>query len=1552
MELRDFEEKSSSIDDFDAQPKSETGASLNSKTTSQVAASVVLTKEEPTLDGYKMLRDSLESRQGREAFLLENDMQAKADAQGFAEDLPSILMSDTVTDEGKMAALDIVRNNYDVAPRSTIDFLSRAGIMAEVEDEDEDSFISRSLIAETLGPINQLKREQQELLNAYYERRKDEKGENHLIKDLGEILVPFAEFININDLLREFGEDPSGAMGQQKEQLYNIIKSLPLSERITFTKRVIELVDQNDTVIFPDGNDLVAFETLERMLIDNDYSSFEKWFDNTTSVLEVIGVGTSIAAVAKTASRSKRAAEIAKRASRTEVSPTSPSQVMKDTNPEKARNMNKLVAEDETGEAAKALHGTTKDEALAKDHLPEPEVRDGKTEHKVDMSGPQFPEPEEVKVVRTRDGETYVTEAEVAKAKETVLGDAESVEGFRLQKESTKIKLNDDGSSTFSFMWRPRNSGWATATKAIENATYATRDFGTTADDFKLYVRDGKGEWNVTTQKEIDSKKKLRDEFTRKKKKIPAELKEIDYAVGMDYNHRFSPDDIDNMFDKMPVSRLNQLDKLDILGVFKGQRGSLTQHIIPPRSLLDSDHVVGPAAAAIDRGMRLRRLFTEQFIPFAKSYQKLGKQDRARMSDYINEANLEGIRFNPGDLKARGFKDKHIKMLRQWRKANDTLYHAANADMAKSLRLKGRKILTDGNENTLVVTPMKRGSVGPRTKFYDPTDGKMKTWKDASYNKTLDEFYEEGGSFVRLETPIEVDGKWIDRAISYDNPKKGYLRSIRDDETVLAYREGYYPVMYDANFIIKKKMRDVDGNEFNKAVGTSLTREDAVRAANKLNEDEGKELFFIDADRRSKIEKAQGVISGEAYEAATSYGLSFQRSRGQRLFDAGNNLHKTGHTNLLDPLEAVSRQIGALSERVSIRGYLETTKSRILANYKGKVEFPKDKAGKDLYPTDVSDIKRSTNGSMQDVADAKSMFNYVYSLENGFINQIVDVGFKGAINGLADIMEDIPLAGKKLSGGMKAMQDAQPSQKLKGAAFKLFLAGNPQRQIVVQSSQVNQLWARFPTYMGKGGLMKDLHKVNMAKIGLSKDPEALKMLDEIRKAGFTVAVDANNLVRSESMRLADLKISDKAKSALEKPVKLGQRVGFDVGEQFVLITSWLAHRAEAASKGKKLTARDYEKIAGDARAYTWDMNKAGDMPYTGNEFNVVFQFLQVPHKASMQPLTDKSLTKMQRAQLLGWNTAVYGIPTVILPTAVTTALYDLVGEDSELVPMINDGMLDYMLNGLLTVVSGEQQAISFADFKPTDIYGTANLAASLLTTDLSSLIAEAPAGSLLFGNNPRITNFAKTTAKWVVPALDYNDPENQVNYKDVVKEGASLFSGFSNAFKMQYAIKTNQKRSGLGNITDDDVTDIEAAFQFFGFRTKTEEGVRKAKELIYEGGEFQESDVQKWYAELKRVLSLKGITPQERDFHQRVLSEGWAAFEEWEFDARQALLNAVDRDMKKGVYDFAYDIVQNSGGRTPDEVREIIMQLPESELRTNLLRDLDRIDESIERWKH
>lgn len=1523
MEISDFKpEGNISVSDFSHLEYS-VGIPVGSSTTAQLAATETLMSPEPSIDEFRQIREDLSSQKGREKFILQQQIRRDDILNDSKYELSNILLDGGLSADEKFTFVDAARNADTISTRSTLDTMAEEYLVADNGiDETEQSNESRTLMLDSINAVNANKRELTSMINALELGKHSTNGDK--IREMGELITPFAEWIFIDRLVRKtVDEDRRINLGQQKQQLFEQIRKAPISERTEMMEGLIKLVTENDTLIFPDGNDMVALDTLQKMAGVQDYSNTERWFDNIVNILDVTGISFLARGIAKGGKGAAASSAVITKTTHTNVVPTSPSQVLKDANPEAARGVHITVADDATGEAAEALHGTTREEALAKDLLPEPEVTPGVVDNKVSMTGPQFEEPELLRSTRTERGGSEFTEAEVKSAQVGVVNKLENIEGMKAHDESMTVRLNDDGSTTFRAIYHPTDSGFKTAGKAISNATYAFRHFGLTEENFVLYARQG-DKWVETTKEELAARSTLREGFKKVKQEIPEALKEIDYAVGIDYRYTVRPEDI-GTYERFTVN-WNFADYLPNLGPARINQGSVTQHLLPADSVLHKQ-ITRPANAAVDRSVHMRKLFVDTFEAFGKAYSKLKPANRSHMSNYIHEANFKGIRFDTVDLRARGFNDDEIAMLKDWRAANDALYHSTNQDMAISLRNRGYKVYTDSSNTHLVVRPLTRGAVNSKTQYFNPQTNAI----ESMGIKDLDDWYDNGGSFAKLSEPTQINGIWVDHIKVADTSDGGFTRSIKDNDTVMNYRDGYYPVMYDANFFITKKVVGADGVENTKVVGSARTKQEAIDATEALADFDPKAQFTFREDRRNEVQKAN-ELGEDSWSLTVNSGLSNQRLRGERLVDVGVDLHKAGSTNLLDPLEAVSRQIGQLSEHVTLRPYLDATKNRWIDNYADELDLPVNKFGEVGFPSSINDIKGKPKTSMKTVADAKTMFNYLHSLENGYINGI-DQSMKALMHFGADVAH---VAGKGKTEGSLRGANGNVTSAAKGAVFKMFLASNPARQLLVQGHQTVQLTAIAPEYMIKGGLAKDSWRIGQVMRGLSKDPEALKMLEEIQKSGMLEAVDANNLVRQDQLRLAEITAMQKIRKGAATPVNLLQRVGFDVGEQSVLVTSWLAHRDKALKAGKTLNRRTYEEIAGQARAFTYSMNKAGDMPYNQNTLNVVAQFLQVPHKALLQPLTSRTLTGKEKAQLMAFNTVMYGVPAGVMANYIYPNMEQSTARDA-----LEHGLEDVILNHVATMVTGEKQQIDWGDLAPSDMHGMGDFAVSLATLDIGKLVAEAPATSLFFGANPRLTNMWKTTARYFHLTDDYDDPLLDTKYTDVGLAALNLFSGYSNAFKANYAYQSGLKMSSLGNVTDSEVTSFEAKMQFFGFQTKTESGIRRSKELVYGDSDYDPSDVALWLNEVKRQMARRGQTTKQKDFSRRVLQEGLRVFEPHQAAFRKELLRLIQKDVSRGEYDFIKNILKQTGSKTNNEVREMIEVLPPSKFKDGLMFGLE-----------
>ena len=1568
---------SAAIDRADLQNKPD-GVPLSDNNASQLAATEALLHPNSSVQDYQAIKADLLSADGQQNFILQQQQRRNNIVSGFTQNAGDVITTSTLPDEQKIAYVKGVRSadlNYQT---NSVKQLFEAGTASTSSNETEQVHNSKIDLMDIASKVEDQKRQAMAAINALH--LESQNTTTGLLKNFADLMTPFSEWIHIDRLSRKLDPtDPNRAimMGSQKAQLFKQIEQVPVEKRAAFTEHVIQMVKDNPNLIFPGSNNLESMDILQKMLIDNDYSNTDKWIDNATNVLDAIGVGGLVAGAKKVVTAGRVASEATEafgaakltdlgtdatklekgayragqsvsdamanaraKVIRSDVKPTAPAQIMKDANPDAARAMHDMVATDATGDAAKPLYGTTKEEALGKDLLPEPKLADG-VDNKVVQHGPQFPENAWAKEVRTTDGQTYVTAPEMTTARAKVADGLENIDGMH-HPESMTIELNDDGSTTFTTMYRPMDSGYKTAEQALQSATRSFAHYGATPEDFTLYARQG-DKWVETTQQELAARKALRDQFVKAKKRIPDDLKDIDYAVGFKYNWKMHPDELS--VDKLFTVKRNLLDYLPPGWMARNEQGSLTQHLFDAASVLDKQ-IVNPASVAVDKSVALHKAYLDSFKPFVEGYKGLNKERRFKMADYINDANFNGIKFDPVDLKARGFSDAEITTLQHWREGNDTMWYGANSDMVKTLRSRGFKVFVDNaNDTTLVVRPVGRGAVSERTHFYNSAT-------DAIENLTkeqLDKVYEDGGQFAKLSEPMQLkNGQWIDTLIVPSNGEQ-YLRNLKDEEKVLNYRDGYYPVMYDANFFLQRSVKLADGTMSEaKTVASAKHRKDGVNLLERMQQEQPDANFELVPERARKA-REEGNIQQGGWNIGVSSGLSMQRVRGEQLADAGVNFEKMGKANLVDPLEAIAQQTRQLSTRISMRDYLDTMKNRWIQQYGKDLELPKDMYGSPTFPSKITDIKSTLTGPRKNLADARTMFNYVHHLENGYINTI-DNEFKALMNWGADLVSGDSNLSKAAEGFLRDFGATRPTSEFKGAVFKLFLAANPLRQLIIQAHQDIQLLDLAPKYF-LGPLQMDMYRIGKAARGATDDAEAMDMLKELRRSGMLQAVDSNNLVRQDAMRLADLNAAQKIGSAVSAPLRWSQRLGFDTAEQSVLVTSWLVHR-HLFLEGLKtsITRRQYDEIAGQARAFTYNMNRAGDMPYNQNSLNVVFQFLQVPHKAFLQPLTNRSLSPVARAQLLAFNGLMYGVPAGLVGNTVLANMQPGVIRDS----LVN-GLEDTLLNALLTTVSGVKQNIDFAgSLSPYNITNMGDFIRTLATGQIGKSIVNAPASSLFFGGNPRLTEAFKTTMRYFHFFDDYKDPKLDTKLSDVAIAACSLFSGCSNAFKARYAMKTGQAISSLGNITDADVTKLEAAFMEAGFQTRMQSGARQANQDLQNyqgtnGASWTESDVRIWYNELKRQLARRDLTVRDQDLAQRVLNEGLRVFSgPYEMKFRESLNKMLLKDLKQDGSTIYKNILSRVGIQTPAEVRAMVNKLPDSELSRQINQQLDNLEKAIQ----
>lgn len=1565
MKLEDFDNKKLSVEDFTAvKPK---GFMVNSNTASQLAATDTILRN-GDIGQYSSTKEDIQNPERREAFLRGKMIFDNYLKDSIRSSAINMVSDTTLGDEERFNAF-MIANQEDIPIDSgTLQLLAEeASLAPSGENETEETAEVRTTLTDFIPKSIENKRRLLSRINSM-EIMKDQTALDK-IADVGEILIPFAEWIHYDQLRKDLGIELEGSqlLGEVKKSIFDSVENMSLDERQQATETLIQIVEENENVILPDGNDLLVLETLQRTLIDNDYSDAERWFDNMTSILEVVGLGAAVRSVVKTPSaikKVKKARDLVKNSGnadfkngakvteveelqvpgdstfRTETKPTAPQEVVKDVNPDEARKMHKIVLEDETGEAATALKGTNKADALSDDLLPENGAAKTPVRDKPNLETTQYSEPENIRKTRLRDGVTQVSDAEWDTIKTRLTAGFENIRGMTFKTESVRIGENLDGTLSVTAMYSPVDSGFKSVERARELIDIELKKYGLPEDAISLYERVGE-HWARVNDKDLMAKKTLRDQFTKRKKRIPDELKELDYRVGVDYNYRFRPEDLEISGVLTTGNSITRaLDSMSTQWLAKHGQGSVVQNLFDPGSVIHPQ-IVNTAAVAVDKALGIKKAYVDEFESFTKGYKKLPTPRRAMMNEYIHKANEEGIPLRTTDLLNRGFNEKEISLLHKWRKANDAMWYAANDDMIKTLRSQNFHMFVHKDTDTKFFgRPVGLQTAKSTKEVYDPvTEAVVKTGE-------VEKLYDNGGTFVKLSEPVEIDGKWIDTIMSRNTPQGGYVKAIPDGEAVLPYRDGYYPVMYDANYFIEKTVKNPDGTSFKKVVASATNLEDAKIMQKQIMDTEGltSDQITTRKDRRLDRQKIELFDEG-SWSLATNSGLTAQKRRGKRLGDASVNLHHSGKGQLKDPLEAVANQINTLSQRVAMRDVLNTFKERWLQSYENVVELKKDNIkDKFNFPTSADQIVGKVGASPKSVADARTNFNYIYALENGYINGI-DEAYKAVLHSAANFFAEKGWRGLE-SASFKAAKGS-PIQNAKTMAFRLFLSANPLRQGIIQRGQILQIGAINPSYMATGRLTADLIGVRMAKVGLPVSPRYARLWDEIKNAGIIEAVDAHTLIRDDALRLADLTVREKLKTYANAPITGLQKVGFDQAEQDVLLTSWLAHRDMAKKAGKNLESqRVQDEILGQSRAFTLNMNRSGEMAYSQNTLGLVTQFLSFSHKAMLQGLTNKSLSKWDRAKLTAYTTAVFGVDATLV-TGMLNLLWEENNLPSDMKDDVEAGLLDVALNQALTEMSGKEQAIDFGDLAPVEAYGFGNMFFGLLTSPIGDVLKESPGGSLFFGNNPRVTDAIKTGLRYFYEPMDYQHPQLNTNYKDVGKAFMQLFSGASNIFKARYAYEMRRKISSKGKVTDEDITELEAIATAFGFRTKDEVGMQAFNEAWFKDQSYTQNDIDIWYNELKRHLTRRGGDARETEFNQMVLAEAWTVFGEDRPKVINRIASKIENDAKVQDYTVMEGLISKMGIWTEEETLKMINKLPDGNVRDRMIEQINYSKEMV-----
>lgn len=1492
---------------------------------------------EQVIEKYRTINSEL-TMQGKSATAddltqMAKDQQYQQSQQG----LISVLSDPSVSDADKrLAAGRVYDEGSDLY--NTRNMLSSRALEEPSGTESVEQEVVRINLAESITQINDYKLKTQAILNASVAAKNPDAGK--ILSDVVDMFVPFVEQKYAGSIVADLRDDKPGSygaaltlLGDTKMSIREMLTGLPADQRFEMTQKIIDAVNTNSAIVSPDSNEFAKIQYLQNVLDDGSYDSVDRWVDNAVSILDLTllgGVAARVAGAAGKLARGARGAELSESAVRdigrqqvrSQVQPTTVSQNYKDMNPGKATNAHEAAAADESGEAAEAMYGTSRADAVGNDLAPEISGVEGAVRNKV--GNPEkihdqqiTPNADVIDFVNNR-GDIFYDKSEKIHARAAVVNDFQSAHGLVARKEMFNVESLPDGVG-IKAIYGPPQGGFSNAQDAIDMAQWALRDFGIPDEAVTLLKRDGANYVPVPKEEMATITKPTVIGLPDGSMQPIAK----DYLIQVDHKYQFSPADI-TQWSEFDV-KYNIFDR--IFSSYNGPSGasigfgSLQRHLVDAGSMFRKEISQG-ASVAIDRAANLEKRLVEIGDDFAKTMKGLPADRQTAIDTVIREANARGLDLDYAKLTAQGFRPSEVDALKSWREYWDTVYHLENADAAKTLRNRGFQEFIDAEHDTkLFAKPIARTRAGGSAKVYDHTTGEIKHLN----RDEIAELYGKDGTLMQLRAPIQVGDDAADIIVNVNKSGSGYARDLTNSTEVLAYRKGYYSVNYTDPHFIVKKVKDSNGKVlYEKAVATAKTKKQADILTQRLALTDGGEYY-----NRLDLKKAGGRADDE-WDIHQARGRSSQRTRGQRLEDTTSAIDPS-QANIMSPVEALVHSATSISRRVELRDVIDAGKLRSLNQY--KEFFPVGKFGDPVYPGSITDIQYRGGGpkDAKKLADARSTFEYFKYLEDGYVNMIDDT-FKVALKFLAEV------AGNKYLGSAEKAfrwmgEGRGPSAMAKSLSFNLYLALNPLRQFVVQGHQAVQLFAINPTWFLRGRAVPQTTIIAAKQLGipLSKDllkgsgwteELANKVFKDFQDTGLVAAIDKQNLVRGSLINLADQTVASNLRNKLNSPLTLSRKIGFDAGEYVNTVTSYLSHYDQALRRGDDLYDQSVlQGISADSRNFTYNMNAAGDLPYNQNALSAIFQFMQVPHKAMLTMTTNRSLTAQQKIRLAAFNSIMYTLP----PAAMYKLFGDLLPDDEDARDVVVQGLEGAMFNKLLSLSTGEETNIDFSGLAPLDMFGTFEFIHSLFTTDVGTIVSSTPGGQLLFGNNPRLTNFAKVGARYFNLTDDYTDP---TKFSEVATEFAKLSSGYSNAFKAAYALKYKQKINTMGGITDPNVSSAEAIAQAFGFGTMDEVQSFYVRDVTYKKSKAFEDDVKKWYADYKKHLVRNGITPQETAGVQKVYTEAWRHFGNDDMRSKEIVNQLLRQDVLNGDARMYQNVLRMTGVQSNSETQALIKALP------------------------
>ena len=1387
-------------------------------------------------------------------------------------------------------------------------------------------------------------------------------------KNLAEVsvstIMPFVSGIKATEVRNALVDDDpstimnilsSGMESLPRTVTSNMLQTMPVSDLMAAHKRVKDALE-NSGLDFGSHN-ILAFQEAARVQ-NGEYSSTDAIVDSLFSLIDIAYIGARTAmGVSRVASgisdesaamrRARGDLEVAGRrqahnsklleALKNRIRPTvdqgSAGQIAADTNLEKWRAMVKAIADDPTDQTAMALYGRTRDEALAHTDLPRIAADDGTVERIPTFESPeikQFAENAERHFRQTLD--SPLTDAEKAQAIEKTKQRISNIRTLQSNPAMTSVKVVDD--QTFvQGVYTPANGGVFTdGEEAIRQVKEATRHWGLDDSAYELLTLDGthfvrRATRSINTSRKGGGKR-ARDAKQLKYQDVEFENVQVGnptYAVRVNFPETFSVKDVER-FDKLKPTK-NWLDR-----IWVGKQNTITRMFLNPSSILDPFESSRASVAALKTSL-IEQEMTKMFNVVTLGMLKLPAQRQIAVVQRLERANFEEIDINPTMLAAEGFDLGEIKVMMQFKQSNNEMWKLTNMDTAYSERAKGNKLFVHEGLGTSL--PAKPVSKADDTHVYDPETDTIKL-------VTADEIARakvNGGGIIKVEGELR-SGDESTQYLFNPNSSDIYLREISITDKLIPYKAGYYHVKYGDPHFIAKRVKTKDGETILRRVGTAPDTIAAKKTLDAFRREDPDAEFEIVPEMRTK-EMGLDYMTDSGMLGR----LSFQKGRGQRLLsldESGGLSAKSTH--ILNPIDATIQSVKSLSNRMGMRTTIETMKQRWLQEY-GHLSDTEWGGKRRIFPVSSDRIAYRDVGkySDKDIADAKTSWNYIKTIEDGFVNGIDDA-LKSSITYLARAIGGKGLEKYLRSGGTNsfaslmnvekmlrwASENASPLETMRMIASVLGLVMHPLRQALIQLSAFTNAFALHPfgihRSIGAGlalfgrfaeeskGVQEALGKIGIkdakihspgAKIAGLSDNQIEEMFKHFQDSGLVSSVHTHNMLSSMMHHFADqsstwnnvgggvVRAGRKVSRSTKKGVGVAKNVGFDAGEigaKMFLFAAEYAHQLKKTGK-QTLTKKEVEDVIGTVSELTSNMDRAGEMPWNQNSISFFMQFTAATYKQVMMFTTSRRFSPTEKARIAAGFAVMWGIPIGMVDGWLAeNDMPELVGEASR---GLNDMIANLILDGIFDDDSqlAIQETFSPVGSQVRDLADGKGIGVTKLMLalweDPQQTFNSTPVGRLFLGEEPKFAEAARRLAAFTGV---WEDPyKRNIEAQAVVKGFADLTAGTSAAFKTYLGMQLGYKVDAEGQpFIPASARNMWA--EVFSIPTEAEvlERLRTGKEV--ERYKAREDDLKKFADNWMKAIVANGDNPASVRQQNQYNAAALDIFGDDYFQARKAMM--------------------------------------------------------------